>query len=117
MPEEKRVIVPDKNPMPAQDPVVRVRNFDEVALGYGEDTVVAEAKRCLQCKNSPCRQGCPVEIDIPSFIRLAAQRDFAGASKNLKRRMPFPPYAAGYVPRKTSVKNFVYLEGNTIRWA
>lgn len=109
MPEEKRVIVPDKNPMPAQDPVVRVRNFDEVALGYGEDTVVAEAKRCLQCKNSPCRQGCPVEIDIPSFIRLAAQRDFAGASKKLKEKNALPAVCGRVCPQENQCEKFCLL--------
>ena len=68
----KKTIEPKKNPMPCQEPAVRARNFNEVALGYSEEAVVAEANRCLQCKNAPCRQGCPVEVDIPAFIGLAA---------------------------------------------
>ena len=59
-------IVPKKHEMPVQDPCVRARNFDEVALGYDAETAVAEAQRCLNCKNRPCVSGCPVNIRIPS---------------------------------------------------
>ena len=57
-----------KHAMPEQDPVVRARNFEEVALGYDEETAVAEAKRCLNCPNPLCRSGCPVSVRIPEFI-------------------------------------------------
>ena len=49
-----------KNPMPSQDPQIRARNFDEVAIGYSEDIALDEAQRCLHCKNMPCVEGCPV---------------------------------------------------------
>ena len=64
---------PKKCPMPSQEPNVRNKNFKEVALGYTEEMAVNEAKRCLQCKNHPCRSGCPVEIDIPGFIKQQKQ--------------------------------------------
>ncbi len=67
--------------MPVQDALERAHNFEEVALGYTEETAVAEAQRCLQCKNEPCRQGCPVEVFIPDFIKLVAEGDFDGAIK------------------------------------
>ena len=51
-----------KNPMPSQDPNVRNKNFDEVALGYTEEQALDEAQRCLHCKNKPCMQGCPVMV-------------------------------------------------------
>ena len=54
-----------KNEMPTQDPSIRARNFDEVALGYDEATAIDEAMRCLNCKNMPCVDGCPVKIHIP----------------------------------------------------
>ena len=54
-----------KNPMPSQEPDVRNKNFDEVALGYTEEQAIDEAKRCLICKNKPCIGGCPVKIYIP----------------------------------------------------
>ena len=70
---------PKKCPMPSQEPNVRNKNFKEVALGYTEEMAVNEAKRCLQCKNHPCRTGCPVEIDIPGFIKHVAEGDFEAA--------------------------------------
>ena len=57
-----------KNPMPSQDPNVRNKNFDEVALGYTEEQALDEATRCLNCKNKPCMQGCPVMVHIPDFF-------------------------------------------------
>lgn len=61
-----------KTPMPEQDPVCRARNFEEVALGYSEENAVAEAARCLGCKNAPCMEGCPVGVRIPEFIKKIA---------------------------------------------
>ena len=69
----------DKNPMPEQDPQVRKRNFDEVALGYTEEMAIDEAKRCLNCHNMPCRSGCPVSVRIPEFIAKVAEGDFDAA--------------------------------------
>ena len=68
-----------KNPMPEQDPLVRNKNFDEVALGYTAEMAIDEAKRCLNCKNSPCRTGCPVSVRIPEFIAKVAEGDFDAA--------------------------------------
>ncbi len=70
---------PNKNPMPEQPPEIRRYNFDEVALGYDEETAVREAGRCLNCKNRPCTAGCPVSVMIPDFIKKVAERDFEGA--------------------------------------
>ena len=58
-----------RNEMPTQDPKVRARNFDEVALGYSEATAIDEANRCLNCKHMPCVQGCPVKIHIHELDR------------------------------------------------
>ena len=68
-----------KNPMPEQDPVVRARNFEEVALGYTKELAVAEAKRCLSCPNPLCRTGCPVSVRIPEFIAKIVEEDFDAA--------------------------------------
>ena len=68
-----------RNPMPAQDPKARAHNFDEVALGYTEEMAVDEAARCLNCKNMPCVDGCPVKIRIPEFISRIKEGDFEGA--------------------------------------
>lgn len=55
-------------PVREQEPEVRAANFEEVCLGYNEEEAVAEAKRCLNCKNAQCMKGCPVSINIPAFI-------------------------------------------------
>ena len=57
-----------KNPIPEQEPLVRNKNFDEVALGYTEEIAIDEAKRCLNCRQHPCVNGCPVNVRIPEFI-------------------------------------------------
>ncbi len=106
---EKKKIVPNKNPMPAQDPVERARNFNEVALGYSEEEAVAEASRCLQCKNEPCSQGCPVEVDIPAFIKLAARRDFKGAIKKLKEKNALPAVCGRVCPQENQCEKYCTL--------
>ena len=65
--------------MPEQDPNVRNKNFEEVALGYTKEMAMEEAERCLHCKNKPCMQGCPVNVKIPEFIELVAKGDLLGA--------------------------------------
>ena len=107
--KEKKAIVPIKNPMPAQDAVERAKNFSEVALGYSEDTVVAEANRCLQCKKEPCRQGCPVEVLIPQFIKLVAERDFAGAVKKLKEKNALPAVCGRVCPQENQCEKYCTL--------
>ncbi len=106
---EKKKITPDKNPMPAQDPVERARNFHEVALGYSEEAAVAEANRCLHCKNEPCRQGCPVEVDIPAFIKLVARRDFKGAIKKLKEKNALPAVCGRVCPQENQCEKYCTL--------
>ncbi len=73
----------NKTPMPLRDMDKRRNTFEEVAVGYSEDEAVCEASRCLQCKNPLCRQGCPVAVNIPEFLRLASERRFAEAKKVL----------------------------------
>ena len=68
-----------KTPMPVQDPQVRRGNFLEVALGYTPEMAIEEAKRCLNCKNPKCVEGCPVNIRIPDFLTRMAEGDFRGA--------------------------------------
>ena len=71
MSEEVKAPKKEKIPrqkMPEQKPKVRARNFEEVPFGYTPDLAMKEAERCIQCKDPRCKQGCPVEIDIPQFI-------------------------------------------------
>jgi len=105
----KKEIKPTKNPMPAQDPVVRAKNFSEVALGYSEAAVIDEAKRCLQCKKEPCRQGCPVEVDIPAFIKLAAEGDFAGAIAKIKEKNALPAVCGRVCPQENQCEKYCTL--------
>jgi glutamate synthase (NADPH/NADH) small chain len=74
-----RTIPQERTPCPEQDPKVRARNFDEVALGYGAAEALREAERCLQCADEPCVRGCPVGIDIPGFIRKITEKHLHGA--------------------------------------
>ena len=69
---------PKKHEMPTQEPQVRAHNFNEVALGYDEATAIAEASRCLSCKNQPCVSGCPVNIHIPDFLKQVKLRPAVG---------------------------------------
>jgi len=93
-------IEPKKNKMPEQHPEERVKNFNEVPYGYTEEMAIAEAQRCLQCKNSPCVAGCPVEIDIPGFIKLIAERDFKGAIKKMKEKNVLPAICGRVCPQE-----------------
>ena len=70
-----------KNPIPTQSPKERIRNFNEVALGYSENTAIDEAMRCLNCKNTPCVTGCPVKIRIPEFIDKVKTGDLVEVPK------------------------------------
>ena len=92
---------PVKNPMPMQDPVLRARNFEEVTLGYDELTALAEAARCLGCKNSPCVAGCPVGVHIPEFIAKVKEGDFEGAYEVITRQSSLPAVCGRVCPQET----------------
>ncbi|MFZ5647807.1 MAG: NADPH-dependent glutamate synthase [Bacillota bacterium] len=105
-PKAKKQIVPKKNEMPAQDPALRSRNFNEVALGYTREIAMAEAQRCIQCKNEPCRQGCPVEVDIPAFLKLAAEGDFAAAIAKIKEKNALPAVCGRVCPQESQCEKY-----------
>ncbi len=108
-PKAKKEIKTTKNPMPAQDPLVRARNFSEVATGYTKEMAVEEAQRCLQCKKEPCRQGCPVEVYIPQFIKLVAEGDFAGAITKLKEKNALPAVCGRVCPQENQCEKYCTL--------
>ncbi len=87
-------------PMPKQDPKRRIHNFNEVALGYTEEQAVAEAERCLQCADPPCTKACPVEIDIPAFIKLIKERKFDEATRKIKEKNSLPAVCGRVCPQE-----------------
>jgi len=90
----------NRTPMPNQEPQERNKNFFEVALGYDEAMAVAEAERCLQCKNPLCVPGCPVNIDIPKFIHEIATGRVDEAGKTLKQYNAFPAVCGRVCPQE-----------------
>ena len=96
---------PQKNPMPMQDPALRAHNFDEVTLGYNEQTALAEAARCLSCKNMPCVSGCPVGIAIPEFIAKVKEGDFEGAYEVITRQSSLPAVCGRVCPQESQCES------------
>jgi glutamate synthase (NADPH/NADH) small chain len=95
--------------MPKQTPEARARNFSEVALGYGPEQARLEAQRCIQCKKPVCISGCPVEIDIPSFVRLIAEGDFLGSAQELKRKNVLPAICGRVCPQEDQCEKVCVL--------
>lgn len=96
---------PKKHRMPVQEPAVRARNFSEVALGYTKEIAVAEAQRCLNCKNKPCVEGCPVNISIPEFITKIKQGDFEGAYQVIAESSSLPAVCGRVCPQETQCES------------
>lgn len=96
--------------MPHQDATARSGNFNEVALGYDDETAVAEAKRCIQCKKKPCIAGCPVGVDIPLFVGQIAARDFAGAARTLKDKNSLPAICGRVCPQEDQCEKYCTLK-------
>ena len=95
-----------KNPMPSQDPNVRNKNFDEVALGYTEEQALDEAQRCLLCKNKPCMQGCPVMVHIPDFIAEVAKGDFEAAYQIIAATSALPAVCGRVCPQESQCEKY-----------
>ncbi len=91
----------ERQPMPTRDPKVRSRDFLEVAEGYTEDMALAEAARCLGCKNMPCVSGCPVNIHIPEFIAKLKELDFEGAYRVINKSSSLPAVCGRVCPQET----------------
>ena len=98
-------ISPKKNEMPTQDPIIRGHNFNEVALGYTEEIALSEANRCLNCKNSPCVSGCPVNIAIPDFIAKIKERDYEGAYQIINKSSSLPAVCGRVCPQESQCES------------
>ena len=96
----------EKNPMPSQDPEIRKRNFEEVALGYSEETAVNEAMRCLECKNPKCVSGCPVGINIPGFIKKIKEKDYDGAYDVISESSLLPAICGRVCPQESQCEKY-----------
>lgn len=96
-------------PVREQEPKVRATNFEEVCYGYNEEEAVAEASRCLNCKNAQCMKGCPVSIDIPTFIQQVKDRDFEGAYQTISASSALPAVCGRVCPQESQ------CEGKCIR--
>ena len=92
---------PKKVQIPEQQPTVRNKNFREVALGYTPEMAVEEAARCLQCKNAPCVKGCPVNVQIPKFIKKITEQDFDGAYEVIAQTNSLPAVCGRVCPQES----------------
>ena len=109
-----KTIAKTKTPMPEQEPQERARNWGEVALGYTEEMAVAEASRCIECKKPCCIGGCPVEIDIPGFVKAIEQRDFKKAYQVLRQDNVLPAICGRVCPQESQCEA-VCLIGNKLQ--
>ena len=95
-----------KNPMPSQEPNVRNKNFEEVALGYTEAQALDEAQRCLNCKNKPCMTGCPVMVHIPEFIAEVAKGNFEEAYQIISNTSALPAVCGRVCPQESQCEKY-----------
>ncbi len=98
-------ILPKKHDMPVQNAEIRSKNFEEVALGYSAEIAVTEASRCLNCKNSPCVEGCPVNVAIPDFISKIKQKDFEAAYNIISQSSSLPAVCGRVCPQETQCES------------
>ena len=104
----KKKIIPRVD-MPRQSPLERIKNFNEVALGYTEEMAKLEASRCLMCPKPLCIKGCPVEIDIPAFIQLIKEGDYIGAVKKIKETNCLPAICGRVCPQEDQCEKYCVL--------
>jgi len=92
-----------------QDAKERIRNFEEVSFGYTEEEAIAEASRCLQCKKPLCIKGCPVEVDIPGFIKKIKAHDIKGAIDIIYEKNMLPSICGRVCPQENQCEKFCVL--------
>lgn len=94
-----------KNEMPMQDPIVRGKNFSEVALGYTMEQAIDEANRCINCKNPTCVQGCPVNVNIPAFINEIKNGDIEKAYAVISKTSSLPAVCGRVCPQESQCES------------
>lgn len=107
MPKEKARV--ERQAMPLQEVAARVTNFSEVALGFSEELALLEASRCLDCKKPTCMDGCPVEIEIPEFIKYIKARDYQMAIDTIKRKNNLPAICGRVCPQENQCEKYCVL--------
>jgi glutamate synthase (NADPH/NADH) small chain len=100
MSKKAKQIIPKKTPMLEQAPAERIKNYDEVPYGYTPEQAMAEAKRCLDCGRPLCVDGCPVNVNIPAFLKLTAEGDFRGAINIIKETNALPAVSGRVCPQE-----------------
>ncbi|MEN6327425.1 MAG: NADPH-dependent glutamate synthase [Syntrophomonas sp.] len=106
MPVSKGKITPDRQVMPLQDAIVRSHNFNEVSLGYTEEQALLEASRCLTCKKPKCMEGCPVDVDIPDFIKYIQEENFQKAISKIKEKNNLPAICGRVCPQESQCEKY-----------
>lgn len=106
--KEKKEKVPRQS-MPEQDPKERIKNFEEVPYGYTTEQALLEASRCIQCKKPGCIAGCPVDVDIPGFIKLIAEGKFVEAAWKLKETNALPAVCGRVCPQEDQCEKVCIL--------
>ena len=99
----------ESNPKPMLPPEVRIKSFGEVSEGYSEDMAIREAMRCLQCREHPCMNACPLHMHIPEFIRKTAEGDFDAAADVIRSCSPMPAVCSRVCPQENQ------CEGHCVR--
>lgn len=107
--KQKKPLKPDRVPMPKQTPEERVRNFDEVALGFTPELAMEEAARCIECPKPKCEMGCPVEINIPGFVGEIAKGNFKEAIRILKERNALPAVCGRVCPQEEQCEKYCVM--------
>src|SRR5262245_22600317 len=108
MKPSQRMKIPRQH-APEQLPRERSENFDEVSLGFDEERAVIEASRCLECNDPVCTVGCPVNIDIRSFIQLVMKNDFVGAVNKIRETNYLPAICGRVCPQESQCEEVCTL--------
>lgn len=108
LPLKERMKIP-RHPMPAQDPKQRVTNFQEVNLGFDEQTACVEASRCLECKDAPCMKGCPVHVHIPEFLSKICSGEYLEAANIILADNRLPAICGRVCPQENMCESLCVL--------
>ena len=98
-----------RQPMPGQEPDDRIKNFNEVPFGLIPELAMLEASRCLACPKAKCMEGCPVEVDIPGFIRLVTEGKFSAAARKIKETNALPAICGRVCPQDEQCEKLCVL--------